>query len=689
MLPALKTIPDAEVRVATTGEKALEHAASMGNVDVLVTDVIMEPMNGFTLRNKLQNRSPGVRTIFISGYDLGNYAEYTQGCQVLTKPFAPDALLRAIERELHPPAQPGPAPAPARAPQGAAKPRIPATPKVVAHGSAPAPAPATAKAGPSADAPALAGVALVGQTLGQYKITKMLGDGKWGAVYEATQISMNRPVALKVLAPGLHSVAASKEQFIADARAKANVQHPLILSVYEAGETGPYCYYTIEHVDGLNLSAYMLQNRTVDDPMALQLIRVAAEGSSFLNQNKISHSPLEASHLYIGSDKRPRLANIATQHESHPETQREITSLAQIVRKVLPNGRATDPGLQALLQRMAVPGNEGFLSWGALLQAVRALEPKVIPADAFKMSAHDVAAIHAVEESKRRQKLAMILYSSVSLGLLLLVLVLVWWLFLRPSMRNFEKMVEIPAGEFIYQNGQKATLPAFWIDQYEVTVGQYGQFLDYLKAHPDEAAKFDHPDQPKGKSHTPKDWEIFYGRASAALAKYRNVKFIPIDLNCPVVLVDWWDAYAYAKWKGRRLPTEQEWEKAARGPNGLLYPWGNTFDPKKCNSASDYSDNPKAGGKVDGYNRWSPVDAIPGDCSYYNVYGMAGNVAEWTDSWDPTHKFPVIRGGSYKSVNDAGKPDVILNRRVADRFPEENFESLGFRTASSEAPAKK
>lgn len=675
MLPVLKSIPGAEVRVAITGEKALEHAAALGKVDVLVTDVVMEPMNGFTLRNKLENRSPDVRTIFISGYDLSSYAEHVRGCRILTKPFTPDALLRAIEREQRPP-EPVQAPAPQT------------IPKVVTHGTA-VPVATAMPSATAANPSILSGPALVGRTLGQYKIIRLLGEGKWGAVYEALQTSMNRPVALKVLSPKLHEETEALEEFIVDAQAKANVQHPLILSVYEAGETGPYCYYAIEYVDGLNLSGYIQQNRTVDDSLALQLLRVAAEGSSFLNQNKISHSPIEPSHLYIGADNRPRLANLATQHESHPGTQREITSLAQIIRKVLPNGRPTDPGLQALLRKMGVSGNEGFLSWGALLQAVKALEPKVIPVDAFKMSAQDVVAIRAVEESKRRQRRSILLYIVVSFGLLFLIFYVAWRLFFPSNMRDFEKMVKIPGGEFIYQNGQKVNLPTFWIDQYEVTLGQYGQFLHYLKKHPDEAAKFDDSKQPKGKSHIPKNWETWYGRAGSKLPAWRNAQFIPIDLNCPVFGVDWWDAYAYAKWKHRRLPTEQEWEKAARGPGGNLYPWGNEFDPKKCNSAADYNEDPRVVGKIDGYNRWSPVDAISGDCSPYKVYGMAGNLAEWTASWDSSGKFPVVRGGSYHSVDEAGKPDVKVTKRIATLYPDESNLYVGFRTASSEPPTKK
>jgi formylglycine-generating enzyme required for sulfatase activity/CheY-like chemotaxis protein len=691
LLPELKSIPDAEVRVATTGEKALEHAMEWGALDVLVTEVIMEPMNGFTLRNKIDNRISGVRTIFISGYDLSGYAEFIGSAQVLSKPIVPDDLRDAVIRQPAPSADTAVVPAPVL--QSAPQTRTPPVPKVVAVGGAGAPqikvpqsgTPVTAKAAPAAG---ISGAGLVGQTLGNYKILRLLGEGKWGSVYEALQISMNRPVALKVLAPKLQQNPANKEQFIADARAKARVQHPLILSVYEAGEAGPYCYYTIEHVDGSNLPDYILKGGTVDDPLALQLIRVAAEGLSHLNLQKISHTPIDADNLYVGADNRPRLGNLATQQESHPETQREILSLSQIVRKALPNGQASDPGLQGLLHRMSVPGGEGFLSWGALLQAVKALEPKVVPKDALQMSAQDVAAIRAVEESKRRQKRSLIMYCAASLVMLSVLLGLTYAVFFRTNERDIAALVEIPGGDFIYQDGEKMNLPTFWIDKYEVTIGQYAKFLAFIKNNPGEERQYEHPAQPRGKSHTPKDWDVYYGRAKAALQKYRNAKGIPIDLNCPVFGVDWWDAYAYAKWRGRRLPSEQEWEKAARGTDGFLYPWGNEFDPKKCNSASDYNIDPRIGGKIDGYAYWSPVDALTGDCSPYNVYGMAGNLSEWTDSWDISKKYPIIRGGSFHSVDKDNQPDVKTTKRYKEAYPEEVYEYLGFRTATSEPPKK-
>ena len=96
-------------------------------------------------------------------------------------------------------------------------------------------------------------------------------------------------------------------------------------------------------------------------------------------------------------------------------------------------------------------------------------------------------------------------------------------------------------------------------------------------------------------------------------------------LNQPVVGVSWYDARAYCEYLGKRLPTEAEWEKAARGPHGHLYPWGMVFDPSKANYGMNH-------------DATMPVDSYPEGVSYYGLYNMAGNAFEWVLDWyDPRY----------------------------------------------------
>jgi len=165
------------------------------------------------------------------------------------------------------------------------------------------------------------------------------------------------------------------------------------------------------------------------------------------------------------------------------------------------------------------------------------------------------------------------------------------------------EMVFIPAGEFIMGSNNKSDsdtdafpehkvkLPAFWIDKYEVTNEEFMTF-SIENSYPGEGAA-------KGS-----DWRIF-----ATLDK----------MNVPVVYITWNDATEYCKSKGKRLPTEQEWEYAARGPNGNAYPWGMEWQGGRSNTN-------EAGREA--------VDiGLFDDTSYFGVHDMLGNVQEWTASW--------------------------------------------------------
>ncbi len=720
VLAMLVQAPGNEVQSARTGDEALEITQGQ-QVDLLITEVILEPMNGFTLRNKMENRHPGVRTIFLTGYDLSPYAEYTAGYEVVNKPATPQTLFPAIARTLGfgvagqpsapvaaAPVTPLPRSAVATAvaapratpmPVPRAVPAAPARPKAAAPlptptpRATPAPGPrpvAVARAVPGAPRAVARPVAaaadpLLGRTLGAYRVERRLGNGKWGPVYMAIQTSVHRPVAMEILSADVAGDQAARENFVATARAKAAVQHPHILSVYEADQADGYYFYTHEYVDGLTLAQLAERGEGLSEPTALQTIKCVSQGLAHLHQHQISHVAPDAHDIYIGADGVPYLSNVAQPVDNIPGVQEEIAALAELIRGVLPGGVAQDHGLEAMLKRMAVTTQMGFNSWAALLRAIQAIEPKVIPADAFKLSAQDEAAIRAVEEARRRQRRQMLMSVAALVLFLAALAVVIYWEFLKPSAHDYsDDMVKIEGGPFIYQDGQQLNLPTFYIDRYEVTLAEYKKFLDYLAQH-NSTTQYDSPLQPVGRSHVPRNWDIYYGRASAAYSGWRTITGVPISLDCPVFNVDYFDAYAYAKWKGRRLPTEQEWEKAARGPSGNIYPWGNQWDPKKLNAGGDYQPQPPPDYKpaVDGYTWWAPVDAFPTDRSPYGVIGMGGNVSEWTDTWDASKTYVTIRGGNYKSTADQAKTTASIKR-----YPEVVAEDLGFRTASDTPPPK-
>lgn len=184
-------------------------------------------------------------------------------------------------------------------------------------------------------------------------------------------------------------------------------------------------------------------------------------------------------------------------------------------------------------------------------------------------------------------------------------------------------------------------LPEFWIDKYPVTKGHYREFvrsghLDHLPA---------------------KGWKPQEPYFSAGQEDY------------PVTQVTWHNASAYAQWAGKRLPTALEWEKAARGTDGRLYPWGNEFDAARCATA-ETSRGPV---RFDSHREGE---------SPYGCRHMVGNVQEWTATVSGEHpEFVVVKGGSFASTCEIhGLAHLTVGAAKDQAFPD-----IGFRCVSERA----
>lgn len=199
---------------------------------------------------------------------------------------------------------------------------------------------------------------------------------------------------------------------------------------------------------------------------------------------------------------------------------------------------------------------------------------------------------------------------------------------------SIDGMIPVPKGKFLAGEMNRTSYSdAFEIDAYPVTNRQYQRFRDAT-----------------GYESLPEHWEG--GAYSVGKADH------------PVVNVNFEDAQAYAKWAGKRLATEQEWEKAARGPNGRAYPWGNAFNRQNCNNAET------------ALHDTTEVTAYANGASQYGVYDLCGNVWEWTS----TDVFPdrvdakVLRGGSWACP----KESVMGTTRAYEKF-ERRRRDVGFR----------
>jgi formylglycine-generating enzyme required for sulfatase activity len=265
-------------------------------------------------------------------------------------------------------------------------------------------------------------------------------------------------------------------------------------------------------------------------------------------------------------------------------------------------------------------------------------------------------------------------------------------------------MVVIPKGTFtmgtepdeIYaRSAHDVFVETFMIDKYEVSAGEFAGFLNAEGNHDDRYFTHD-------------DYSTIIGASSVegkTIETRKNPGFyVPRDgyENFPANNVSWNGAFSYCQWKGKRLPTEAEWEKAARDNDKRIYPWGNGMpDDSKARYNQKWSEK--------GLNVMVPVNTLPDGASYYHVFNMAGNVWEWVDDWfkrdyclycpekdkciacqegspcdycpkerPASGHFKVLRGGSWF---EGFGPIVIKSTYRYWLAPEDRFINTGFRCA--------
>ena len=174
----------------------------------------------------------------------------------------------------------------------------------------------------------------------------------------------------------------------------------------------------------------------------------------------------------------------------------------------------------------------------------------------------------------------------------------------------FDSQVKIPAGTVLVgEDLNSVFVDAFKIGRYPVTNAQYKRFID-ATGHRD-----------------PYSWE--------------DNQFLPNTGDHPVIWVSSEDAEVYADWVGGRLPSFEEWERAARGDDDRLFTWGDKIDKPRCNTA-------EAGARTT-----TPVGTFPEGISQFGCYDLLGNVWEWTSTWyDENQHFRVVRGGAWYYNHD-------------------------------------
>ena len=286
-------------------------------------------------------------------------------------------------------------------------------------------------------------------------------------------------------------------------------------------------------------------------------------------------------------------------------------------------------------------------------------------------------------------------------------------------------MVLVPAGEFVMGSNKvdhtnvvgefgnakpwyldehprhRVRLPAYYIDKYEVTNADYRRFVAAVNVEPPRhwieqgyilsmnEAKLWSVDVEKLRKVASKVLKLDIDTRQMTKAQLKTAieHAFEVKSSEPVIYVNWSAADAYCRWAGKRLPSEAEWEKAARGNGGSEFPWGKKWKEHMSNTGEAMWDDGVA-----------PVGSYPKDKSPYGAYDMAGNVSEWVADWYSAYpgsdyksgnfgeKFRVVRGAGWSGD---GHYALHLFQRGAYRFnlpPDSQFDDLGFRCARDAAP---
>ncbi len=203
--------------------------------------------------------------------------------------------------------------------------------------------------------------------------------------------------------------------------------------------------------------------------------------------------------------------------------------------------------------------------------------------------------------------------------------------------RDGKLMTLVSGGVFLSgADDQPAWQESFWIDVYPTTNADYMRYVRATNFQPPEHWNADKPPR-----------EI---------------------ANHPVVFVSWEDASSYAEWAGKTMPTAQQWEKAARGTSGGVYPWGDQPTPAKCNVRGS------------GPGSTTPVDRYHSGVSQYGVYDLCGNVWEWCSTRTTANRYE-LKGSAFTSPFDRVKPSSFNDADASMRD-----DDTGFRCAATDPP---
>ena len=615
--------PDASVGMVASPEEGTGALGHYSDLDLCVCELYFENGDGLAFLSAVRARFRRARVIVVSDYNLQNYGDYIKGLALFRTPLDESLFASTCQDAL---------------------------------------------------------ATLEGHEFPPFLLGKKQPPDRWGDCYAAYDTGVKRDIFITVC----HAWATPEEaaRFRETSAMMARAAHPNVQAVYQAGSWQGRDFFCREKWDLPNLAEMAAAGQAMEPRVVAQIVHIVGSVVIFWDANNFPHTTVGATDVTVSPQGVIKVANCVDPTQPvRPPGEADLSALSRAMAALLPRSVPIPESVRTLLDQLSF----GPVLLAQVVSKAQAIDTELAPERVIAVTEEHKIARKAIQAERGKQKLVQ--YAMLgAFALIVLVVGFVFYMRLDPPSRPFNETVEIPAGDYIYQSGPATMDHAFHIDKYEVTFGQYLKFLRAVDKMGTDAAW--RCSRQKGeKDHQPTDWADYVENSEHKPGIFRCIKYhLPyhedyLTLDDPVFNIDWYDAEAYARWAGKRLPDEREWEKAARGKDGFLYPWGNEFLPKANTSVPSPGMDPSSVP----VHVYQVVDQMPDDTSPYGVCDMAGNVSEWTDTIVPSSRIAseevaVIRGANFKTNSE--EHAVLTHRNTTDGIPSFRAYWLGFRCAS-------
>ena len=495
-----------------------------------------------------------------------------------------------------------------------------------------------------------------GRSFGPYHIISPAGPHPLGRLYWARHHQLERNV--QILVPP-----AGSPHFSKAIRNYARLNHASIYSLYESIPSDERIFVALEPVANSSLLHFQLAGEKPDLPSCARLASTLGSVLWEMESSSIPARLLSAYDYTLSTRGTPRLRNPAAYPGAPEATLHENSGhLASILVPLVSESPQTDP----LLKILRDPGTSAF----DFMRRTRDFERQLAGVQAVHVRQEEIEATQKAIRARTRRKQTIAVGSLGAVAFIALFVSVFYWVFVTdiPGKLGNES-IAVPKGKYL--SGQESLhVPAFDLDRHEVTIGQYEKFLtamystnnwtSYLPFGTAESKK-------KPEDFQPNDWPEILLRARKG-DKYNGG--VRITRDTPVFGVDYPSAYAYAKWLKRRLPSKDEWIRAASGKDNLPYPWGTNPTSPNINLGIHLP----AGTKPETYVHVLPAESVPDDIGPYEHRDLGGNLSEWLDSPNPLELRFI--GGNF--LDEA----PVSNRDAVRTAPKPGGSTrIGFRTA--------